>query len=75
MITPVAISSIGYRYYIVYTCIGACVPLVVYLFYPESMGRSLEELDLLFRHNASVREVVRASLEVPQVLYEEEPKV
>lgn len=35
MITPVAISSIGYRYYIVYACIGFCIPLVVYVLYPE----------------------------------------
>ena len=65
MITPVAISSIGYRYYIVYTCIGICVPFVVYLYYPESMGRSLEEMDLLFKESASVRAVVRTSLKAP----------
>lgn len=35
MITPVAIKTIGYKYYIVYTCIGAFVPIVVYFLYPE----------------------------------------
>jgi hypothetical protein len=35
MITPVAIQDIGYRYYIVYTCIGACIPLSIYFLYPE----------------------------------------
>lgn len=75
MITPVAISSIGYRYYIVYTCIGICVPFVVYLYYPESMGRSLEELDMLFRESASVRAVVRASLKASDNYDEGESKM
>jgi hypothetical protein len=35
MITPLAIQDIGYRYYIVYTCIGACIPLSIYFLYPE----------------------------------------
>lgn len=35
MITPVAIKTIGYKYYIVYTCIGAFVPITVYFLYPE----------------------------------------
>lgn len=74
MVTPVAISSIGYRYYIVYTCIGICVPFVVYFYYPESMGRSLEEMDSLFRESSSIRAVVRASLHAPRPASEEEPK-
>ncbi|KAJ5227502.1 uncharacterized protein N7469_007508 [Penicillium citrinum] len=59
MITPVAIDSIGYRYYIVFTCIGFCIPLSVYFFYPETMGRTLEEIDLVFRDSPSVWETVR----------------
>jgi len=35
MITPVAIKTIGYKYYIVYTCIGAFIPITVYFLYPE----------------------------------------
>ncbi|KAF2171921.1 hypothetical protein M409DRAFT_63459 [Zasmidium cellare ATCC 36951] len=61
MITPVAIESIGYQYYIVFTCIGICVPLSVYWFYPETQGRTLEEMDVLFRDQGSMRAVVRAS--------------
>lgn len=65
MITPVAISSIGYQYYIVYACIGACVPILVYLYFPESMGRTLEEMDLVFREQTSIRAVVKTSLKAP----------
>lgn len=35
MITPIAIDSIGYKYYIVYACIGFCIPFSVYFLYPE----------------------------------------
>lgn len=35
MITPVAINTIGYKYYIVFTIIGFCIPLSVYFLYPE----------------------------------------
>ncbi|KAJ5092843.1 hypothetical protein N7456_008704 [Penicillium angulare] len=59
MITPVAIDTIGYQYYIVFTCIAACVPITVYFLYPETMGRTLEEIDLVFRESPSVWATVR----------------
>ena len=62
MITPVAIDTIGYQYYIVFTVIGACVLLSVYWFFPETQGRTLEEMDTLFREKGSMRGVVKASL-------------
>jgi hypothetical protein len=65
MITPVAIESLGYQYYIVYAVLGGCIPLGVYFFYPETMGRSLEQMDQLFRDNTSIASVVRASLKRP----------
>lgn len=71
LITPVAISSIGYRYYIVYACIGACAPILVYFYYPETMSRSLEEMEDLFKESTSIRSIVRASKRAPQVKQEE----
>ncbi|KAK0128134.1 hypothetical protein ONS95_000118 [Cadophora gregata] len=61
LITPVAIADIGYRYYILYTVIGLCIPVTFYFFYPETMGRSLEELDEAFRSNSSILGIVSAS--------------
>ncbi|KAJ5201451.1 uncharacterized protein N7498_006114 [Penicillium cinerascens] len=49
MITPVALDTIGYRYYIVYAVISACIPFTVYFFYPETMNRNLEALNHVFR--------------------------
>lgn len=59
MITPVAIDTIGWKFYIVFACIGACIPLSVYLFYPETMGRNLEEIDLMFKDSPSIWATVK----------------
>lgn len=59
MVTPVALQTIGWRYYILYAVIGACIPISVYLFFPETAGRNLEEIDLMFRQSPSVWATVR----------------
>jgi len=62
MVTPTAIANIGYRYYIVYCVISFCIPISIYLFYPETMGQNLEDIEFLFRESESAREVVKKSL-------------
>ena len=50
-ITPVGIQNLGYRFYIIWTVLNfAFVPLI-YLFYPETANRALEDIDLFFREN------------------------
>ncbi|KAL4867580.1 hypothetical protein BDV12DRAFT_186627 [Aspergillus spectabilis] len=66
MITPVALDTIGWRYYIVYAVISASIPVTVYFFYPETMGRSLESLNLIFRDAESVWQVVALARELPK---------
>ena len=47
-ITPIGINSLGWKFYIIWTVLnGAFVP-VIYLFYPETAGRALEDIDRLF---------------------------
>ena len=59
MVTPVALETIGWQYYIVFAVIAACVPVSVYFLFPETMGRNLEEIDLLFKDSPSVWSTVR----------------
>jgi hypothetical protein len=59
MVTPVALESIGWQYYIVYAVIAACVPISVFLFFPETMGRNLEEIELIFKESPSVFSTVK----------------
>ncbi|GME28242.1 Sugar transporter [Neofusicoccum parvum] len=71
MVTPVALANIAWRYYIVYAVIGACIPITVYFFYPETMGRNLEELDLMFRESPSVLATVRFAKKRPIAMPQE----
>lgn len=40
--------TIGWRYYVVYAVIGASVVPLVYFLFPETKGRSLEDMKVLF---------------------------
>ncbi|EGY19242.1 sugar transporter STL1 [Verticillium dahliae VdLs.17] len=77
MVTPVAIRSIGYQYYIVYAVIAACIPVSVYFLFPETMGRNLEEIDMMFRESPSVLGTVRFArnrpIAMPQEFDHEKP--
>ncbi|KAI2617277.1 general substrate transporter [Hypomontagnella submonticulosa] len=59
MVTPVAIYSIGWQYYLVFASVAACIPVSVYFLYPETMGRSLEEMELVFKRSPSAWATVR----------------
>ena len=61
MVTPVAIETIGWKYYLVFLCISATIIPVVWFFYPETMGRSLEELETMFSEGKSIPSIVRES--------------
>ncbi|KAI5458084.1 sugar transporter family protein [Mariannaea sp. PMI_226] len=49
MITPVSFTSIGPYTYAVFAAINACIIPVVWLCYPETALRSLEEMDTIFQ--------------------------
>jgi hypothetical protein len=48
MITPVLISQIGWGTYLFFGALNAMFIPFIYFFYPETAGRSLEEIDLIF---------------------------
>jgi sugar porter (SP) family MFS transporter len=66
MITPIAVDSIGYRYYLVYALISGSIPPLVYFFYPETMNRNLEQLNLIFREAPSIMSIVSMARKVPK---------
>lgn len=53
-ITPIGIKSLGWRFYIIWTVFNASFVPIVYFFYPETAGRTLEDMDRLFRENHHV---------------------
>lgn len=70
MVTPIAIRTIGWKYYLVYACIGAIIPIVVFFYFPETKGRTLEELDIMFKQVPSIREIVKVSQQ-KQIIYDD----
>ncbi|KAG5650507.1 hypothetical protein H0H81_011997 [Sphagnurus paluster] len=58
-ITPSGIASLGWRFYLIWMVFNAIfVPAstlqLVYLFYPETANRHLEDIDKLYRENKSM---------------------
>lgn len=57
----VAIETIGWKYYLVFLIISAIIVPTVYFCYPETMGRSLEEIEMMFTDAKGIRDVVKMS--------------
>lgn len=66
MITPVAFSSIGSRSYVIFAVFNAVAIPIVYLCYPETAYRSLEELDVIFAKSTSIFDAVRVARTEPK---------
>lgn len=60
---PIALRNIGWRTYIVFCIWCAVQAAVFYFFLPETKGRTLEELDLVFE----AKNPVKASLQARKV--------
>ncbi|EME89736.1 uncharacterized protein MYCFIDRAFT_71755 [Pseudocercospora fijiensis CIRAD86] len=51
-ITPIGIDTLGWKFYIIWTVLNFSFVPIVYLFFPETAGRTLEDIDEYFRtHN------------------------
>lgn len=48
MISPVAMANIGYRIYIIFAVLNAVFIAVIFFFYPETKGLTLEQVDRIF---------------------------
>ncbi|KAL2836683.1 general substrate transporter [Aspergillus pseudoustus] len=50
-ITPIGIQNLGWRFYIIWTVLNAAFLPVIYLLYPETANRNLEDMDAYYRSN------------------------
>ena len=57
-ITPPAISNIGWRTYIIFAVLNALWVPIIYLFFPETRGLELEDVDRLFSHGMSHADLI-----------------
>ena len=53
-ITPIGIQSLQWKFYIIWTVLNFSFIPIVYLFYPETAARTLEDIDRLFRENHDI---------------------
>ena len=53
-ITPIGIQTLQWKFYIIWTIFNASFVPIVYLFYPETADRKLEDIDRLFRENQNI---------------------
>ncbi|UZJ51037.1 hypothetical protein CBS101457_000357 [Exobasidium rhododendri] len=68
LITPIAFATIGYQTYIIFAVINAALFVMTYYVFPETSGRSLEEMSAIFEQ-ASVwnpYDVVRIEQRTPR---------
>lgn len=68
MITPVLINNISWGTYLLFAVLNAIFIPIIYVFYPETSGRSLEEIDLIFAKGYTEKmSYVRAAKELPSI--------
>ncbi|KAI1258787.1 general substrate transporter [Xylariaceae sp. FL1019] len=53
-ITPIGVSSLRWRFYIIWTVFNAAFVPIVYFFYPETADRTLEDIDQYFIENPQI---------------------
>ncbi|KAJ5927137.1 hypothetical protein N7516_008910 [Penicillium verrucosum] len=53
-VTPVGFDSIGNYYYVIFAVINATIVPSVFFFFPETKGRSLEEIDEIFAQSNNI---------------------
>ncbi|KAJ5138765.1 uncharacterized protein N7515_003613 [Penicillium bovifimosum] len=64
-VTPIAFNSMGQTYFVIFAgCNATMVPIIYYLF-PETAGRSLEEMDKIFALSKNSLDVVKVARHLP----------
>lgn len=58
-ITPLGIANLGWRFYIIWAVFNAIFVPLIWLVYPETSNRHLEDIDRLYRENKSMVFVFR----------------
>jgi sugar porter (SP) family MFS transporter len=47
-ITPIALTNIGYKFYVILAVFNVVIAALIYFFFPETANKTLEEIDLQF---------------------------
>ena len=66
-VTPIGLNAISYRYFIIFAVFNAFIGLAVYLCFPETKGRYLEEIDEIFLRSNSIFDPPRVARQLPHL--------
>jgi hypothetical protein len=71
--SPVALTNLGYRYFYLFTAFNWTAAIIVYFFYPETQGHTLESVNELFgdlqvRHEIDTPRRVDTTVDVEKVM-------
>ncbi|KAJ5614436.1 Major facilitator superfamily domain general substrate transporter [Penicillium herquei] len=64
-ITPIAFNSMGEYYFLIYAGLNAAMAPAIFFLFPETSGRSLEEIDDIFTLSESAFATVRVARRLP----------
>ena len=61
-VTPIGIARLGSHFYTIWTVLNGLMVPILYLFYPETAGRSLEDIDGMFEEHPTIWVFQRKSM-------------
>ncbi|KAJ5176697.1 uncharacterized protein N7482_002574 [Penicillium canariense] len=64
-ITPIAFNAMGQRYFLIFAGFNAAMIPAIFYFFPETSGRSLEEIDEIFALSNSLLDAVPTAKKLP----------
>ncbi|KAJ9490622.1 hypothetical protein VN97_g2620 [Penicillium thymicola] len=73
-VTPIAFNAIGWKYFLIFACLNFLMIPVIYLFYPETSGMSLEDIDEVFIMSTGWLDTVHVAKQLPQKLDGRQPE-
>ncbi|KAK6381465.1 hypothetical protein LTS17_004523 [Exophiala oligosperma] len=69
-ITPIGFATLKYRYFIIWACINLLlITPCVFFFWPETAGRTLEEVDNIFLESKTIFDPVRVAKRMPRNIH------
>ena len=74
MITPIMLDHIGWGTYLFFAIVNACFLPIIWVFYPETKRRSLEEIDIIFAKGYMEGNYIKAARDLPYLSDEEVEK-
>ena len=66
-VTPVGLNTIKNRYFIIYAVFNAVIAMLVYFCFPETKGRTLEEIDEIFLQSKHIFDPPRVARRLPRL--------